>query len=98
MPGPVAGICIANNTAMANSTSLKHVRTSTLDIAYKESSMADCTPVIVLHGWSYVARVYDAVVPLLFGCRVIMPYLRSFGPTRFLSDTTPPSGHQAQPA
>jgi len=94
-PGLVPGICFENNAGMANGTSLKHIRTGTLDIAYEESGAPDGAPVILLHGWPYDVRVYDAVVPLLAGCRVIVPYLRGFGPTHFLSDTTPRSGQQA---
>lgn len=78
-------------------TALRHVRTSTLDIAYEESGGADGAPVILLHGWPYDPRCYDDVVPLLAqaGCRVIVPYLRGFGATRFLRAETPRSGQQA---
>lgn len=78
-------------------TALPHVRTPSLDIGYEESGSADGTPVILLHGWPYDPRCYDAVVPLLTQarCRVIVPYLRGFGPTRFLSHDTPRSGQQA---
>ncbi len=75
----------------------KHIRTTTLDVAYEESGSADGVPVFLMHGWPYDPRCYDAVVPLLAGagCRVIMPYLRGFGATRFLSGDTPRSGQQA---
>ena len=55
------------------------------------------TPLVLLHGFPYDARAYDAVVPPLAaaGARVIVPWLRGFGPTRFLSDHTPRSGEQA---
>ena len=78
-------------------TALRHVRTPSLDIAYEESGGADRAPVILLHGWPYDPRCYDDVVPLLAqaGCRVIVPYLRGFGATRFLSEDTPRSGQQA---
>jgi pimeloyl-ACP methyl ester carboxylesterase len=78
-------------------TAHPHVRTPSLDIGYEESGAADGTPVILLHGWPYDPRCYDAVVPLLTQarCRVIVPYLRGFGPTRFLSADTPRSGQQA---
>ena len=78
-------------------TALRHVRTPALDIAYEESGAADGMPVILLHGWPYDPRCYDAVVPILAqaGCRVIVPYLRGFGATRFLSAETPRSGQQA---
>ena len=76
---------------------LKRVRTQTLEIAYEESGPADGTPVLLMHGFPYDVRAYDQVVPLLVaaGCRVIVPYLRGYGPTRFLSADTPRSGQQA---
>lgn len=76
---------------------LKHIRTSVLDIAYEESGDAGGTPVFLMHGWPYDPRCYDAVAPPLIaaGYRVIVPYLRGFGPTRFLSADTPRSGQQA---
>jgi pimeloyl-ACP methyl ester carboxylesterase len=76
---------------------LKRVRTETLEIAYEESGPPDGTPVLLMHGFPYDVRAYDAVVPLLVadGRRVIVPYLRGYGPTRFLSADTPRSGQQA---
>lgn len=75
---------------------LRHVRTPSLDIAYEENGATDGPPAILLHGWPYDPRCYDAVVPLLAqaGCRVIVPYVRGFGATRFLRDETPRSGQQ----
>lgn len=74
----------------------KHVRTPKLDIAYEESGARSGMPVFLMHGWPYDPRCYDAVVPPLTaaGCRVIVPYLRGFGATRFLSDDTQRSGQQ----
>jgi pimeloyl-ACP methyl ester carboxylesterase len=76
---------------------LKRVQTDVLEIAYEESGPADGVPVLLMHGWPYDIRTYDAVVPQLTaaGCRSIVPYLRGFGPTRFLSADTPRSGQQA---
>jgi pimeloyl-ACP methyl ester carboxylesterase len=76
---------------------IKHVRTPTLDIAYEESGPADGVPVILMHGFPYDPRAYDAMVPLLAatGCRTIVPYLRGYGPTRFLLNDTIRSGEQA---
>jgi pimeloyl-ACP methyl ester carboxylesterase len=76
---------------------IKHVRTSVLDIAYEESGPADGAPVILMHGFPYDPRAYDAMVPLLtaHSCRAIVPYLRGYGPTRFLSADTMRSGEQA---
>lgn len=75
---------------------LKHIHTTVLDVAYEESGAATGAPVFLMHGWPYDPRCYDAVVPLLVaaGARVIVPYLRGFGPTRFLSSETPRSGQQ----
>ncbi len=76
---------------------IKGIRTSALDVAYEESGATSGTPAFLLHGWPYDPRCYDDVVPPLVaaGCRVIVPYLRGFGPTRFLSEQTPRSGQQA---
>ena len=76
---------------------IKRVRTATLDIAYEENGPAAGTPVLLMHGWPYDVRTYDDVAPRLAAaaCRVLVPYLRGFGPTAFLSATTPRSGQQA---
>ena len=76
---------------------IKHVRTSVLDISYEESGPADGTPVFLMHGFPYDPRAFDDVVPLLTaqGCRAIVPYLRGYGATRFLSADTMRSGEQA---
>jgi pimeloyl-ACP methyl ester carboxylesterase len=76
--------------------SAKRIQTSVLDLAYDESGAADGAPVFLMHGWPYDPRCYDEVIPPLVaeGCRVIVPYLRGFGPTRFLSAETPRSGQQ----
>ena len=72
---------------------INHVRTPTLDIAYEETG--EGAPVILLHGFPYAPRAFDGMLPLLPGCRVIVPYLRGYGPTRFLSKDTMRSGEQA---
>jgi pimeloyl-ACP methyl ester carboxylesterase len=76
---------------------LKHARTATLEVAYEESGGPGGLPVFLLHGWPYDPRCFDEVVPPVAaaGCRVIVPYLRGFGPTRFLSAETLRSGQQA---
>ena len=76
---------------------VERVRTSTLDFACEVAGPNDAVPVILLHGWPYDPRTYDDMVPPLVaaGCRAIVPYLREFGPTRFLSKDTPRSGQQA---
>ncbi len=76
---------------------IKHAKTFWLDVAYEESGGSDGAPVFLLHGWPYDPRCYDEAVPLLVaaGCRVIVPYLRGFGATRFLHADTMRSGQQA---
>jgi len=76
---------------------MKTIHTPTLEIAYEEHGPADGAPVILLHGFPYDPRSFDEVAPPLAaeGCRVLVPYLRGYGPTRFLSRDTPRSGEQA---
>src|SRR4051812_3646267 len=76
---------------------MKSVRTETLEIAYEEHGPANGAPVILLHGFPYDGHAYDEVAPPLAqdGCRVLVPWLRGYGPTRFLSAATPRSGEQA---
>ena len=73
------------------------VRTSSLEISYEECGSQAGPTIILMHGWPYGPRVYDQVVPPLVeaGCRTIVPCLRGFGLTRFLSAETPRSGQQA---
>jgi len=76
---------------------LKRVNGGVLEIAYEDAGPADGTPVVLLHGFPYDVHAFDEVTPLLVarGCRVVAPYLRGYGPTRFLSAGTPRSGQQA---
>ena len=76
---------------------MQTVRTPTLEIAYQESGPADGQPVILLHGWPSDPHDWDAVAPPLasHGFRVLAPWLRGYGPTRFLDAATPRSGQQA---
>jgi pimeloyl-ACP methyl ester carboxylesterase len=76
---------------------LRHVEAGVLRVAYEEHGAPDGVPVVLLHGFPYDVRVYDDVVPRLVrgGCRVLVPYLRGYGPTQFLSAETPRSGQQA---
>jgi pimeloyl-ACP methyl ester carboxylesterase len=73
------------------------VRTPTLEIAYEESGPADGKPVLLMHGFPDDVRAWDGVAAPLAGTghRVIVPYLRGYGPTRLLSPDTPRSGEQA---
>jgi pimeloyl-ACP methyl ester carboxylesterase len=76
---------------------MKTTRTDRLEIAYHESGPADGMPVILLHGWPSDPHDWDEVATGLSasGHRVLVPYLRGYGPTRFLDATTPRSGQQA---
>jgi pimeloyl-ACP methyl ester carboxylesterase len=76
---------------------MQTVRTAILEIAYHESGPPDGPAVILLHGWPSGVQDYDDVAPPLAaaGFRVLVPWLRGFGPTRFLDPSTPRSGQQA---
>jgi pimeloyl-ACP methyl ester carboxylesterase len=76
---------------------LRHIDAGVLSIAYYEEGPADGPTVVLLHGFPYDVHSYVDVAPLLAGsgCRVIIPYLRGYGPTRFLDSATPRSGEQA---
>ena len=76
---------------------LKQVRAGALDVAYAEAGPADGPPVLLLHGWPYDIHAFDQVVPILAakGYRVIAPYMRGFGGTRFLSADTMRNGEPA---
>jgi pimeloyl-ACP methyl ester carboxylesterase len=73
------------------------VRTDVLEIAFEAHGPPNGPTVILLHGFPYDPRSFDEVAPPLAasGCRVLVPYLRGYGPTRFLSASTPRSGEQA---
>ena len=68
-----------------------------LNIAYYEAGPADGPAVMLMHGFPYDIHAYVDVAPQLAaqGCRVIVPYLRGYGPTRFRDPATPRSGEQA---
>ena len=79
---------------------LKQIDAGVLNVGYAEAGPADGPPVILLHGWPYDIHSYVDVAPLLAsaGYRVIVPYLRGYGTTRFLSSDTvrngQPSAHR----
>lgn len=76
---------------------LLYVRTSVLDVAYETHGPVAGEPVILLHGFPYDPRGYDEIAPTLAerGYRVLVPYLRGYGPTRFINDQVMRSGQQA---
>jgi len=76
---------------------LRHVDAGPLNVAYHEAGPANGPVVMLLHGFPYDIHSYVDVAPMLAaqGCRVIVPYLRGYGPTRFRDEATPRSGEQA---
>ena len=76
---------------------MKFVRTATLEVAYQEHGPADGPPVVLLHGFPDDVHAYAEVAPALAarGWRVLVPWLRGYGATRFLHAATPRSGEQA---
>src|SRR5258708_11667065 len=75
----------------------KRVGTDALEMAYEEHGPEDGAAVLLRRGFPYDPRAFDEVAPHVAaqGCRVLVPYLRGYGPTRFLSAATPRSGEQA---
>jgi pimeloyl-ACP methyl ester carboxylesterase len=76
---------------------LRQIDAGVLNVAYAEAGPADGRPVLLLHGWPYDIHSFVDVVPLLAskGYRVIVPYLRGYGPTRFLSGDSFRNGQPA---
>jgi pimeloyl-ACP methyl ester carboxylesterase len=76
---------------------LKQIEAGTLNVGYAESGPASGPPVLLLHGWPYDIHSFDEVAPILAaaGFRVIVPYLRGYGTTRFLSSETLRNGQQS---
>ena len=76
---------------------LKQIDAGVLNVGYAEEGQVDASPVILLHGWPYDVYSYVDVAPRLAsaGYRVIIPYLRGFGSTRFISDKTLRNGQQS---
>jgi len=81
----------------ASFRTLKQINSGVLNIGYVEAGPADGPTVLLLHGWPYDIHSYADVAPLLAsaGYRVIIPYLRGYGTTRFLSTETPRNGQQS---
>jgi pimeloyl-ACP methyl ester carboxylesterase len=81
----------------ASFASLKQIDAGVLTVGYAEAGPIDGAPVILLHGWPYDIHSFVDVAPLLAsrGYRVIVPYLRGYGTTRFLSSETARNGQQS---
>jgi pimeloyl-ACP methyl ester carboxylesterase len=89
-----AGVSIA---AMARAQSSRSVETPVLNIAYEESGNPEGFPIVLLHGFPDDVRAFDHVAPPLAkaGHRVLVPYLRGYGPTRFRDPAAPRMAEQA---
>jgi pimeloyl-ACP methyl ester carboxylesterase len=84
-------------SARASFDSLKQIDAGVLNVGYAEAGPSNGSPVILIHGWPYDIHAFEEVAPILGakGYRVIMPYLRGYGTTRFRSDDTVRNGEQA---
>jgi len=82
-----ASVKAGGNTSFA---SLKQINAGLLNVGYAEAGPADGKPVILLHGWPYDIHAFVDVAPILAsaGFRVIVPHVRGYGTTTFLSDAT----------
>jgi pimeloyl-ACP methyl ester carboxylesterase len=87
---------IGNDTNPLLAT-LKQINAGVLNVGYAESGPIDGPAVILLHGWPYDVHSFADVAPLLVGkgYRVIIPFLRGYGTTSFLSGETPRNGQQS---
>ena len=90
----LATIRPGTNTSFA---SLRQINAGSLNVGYAEAGPTDGPPVILLHGWPYDIHSYVDVTPALAsaGYHVIVPYLRGYGTTRFLSSATVRNGQQS---
>src|SRR5215831_9142845 len=93
-PATVPAIKPGTNTSFG---ALKQIDAGVLNIGYAEAGAANGPAVILLHGWPYDIHSFVDVTPLLAkaGYRVIVPYLRGYGTTRFLSSETLRNGQQS---
>jgi pimeloyl-ACP methyl ester carboxylesterase len=93
-PAVVPPIKPGTNTSFS---SLKQINAGLLNVGYAQAGPADGPAVLLLHGWPYDIHSYVDVAPLLAsaGYRVVVPYLRGYGSTRFLSSDTVRNGQQS---
>ena len=99
----VAGAGLVGSHARLNASTqapprqIKQIAAGVLNVGYVEAGPAGGTPVLLLHGWPYDIHSYADVWPALAsqGYRVVAPYLRGYGTTRFPSEATPRNGQQA---
>jgi predicted alpha/beta-fold hydrolase len=93
-PGPTPA---AARPSRVSFPPVKQIDAGLLNIGYVEDGSPNGPPIILLHGWPYDINSYVDVVPIptANGYRVVVPYLRGYGSTRFLSDDTFRNGQQA---
>ena len=95
-----AGTPVATSSRMAGTSdslgTLKQVAAGVLNVGYADAGPVNGRPVVLLHGWPYDIHSFVDVIPLLAsaGYRVIVPYLRGYGATSFLSSATFRNGQQ----
>jgi pimeloyl-ACP methyl ester carboxylesterase len=92
-----APVATPSRTRAASFKPLKQIEAGLLNVGYAEDGPPDGPPVVLLHGWPYDIHSYVDVAPLLAarGYRVIVPYLRGYGTTKFLSADTLRNGQQS---
>ena len=88
---------LSGAASAAGFTDIKQINAGDLNVGYVDQGPANGPVVILLHGWPYDINSYVDVAPLLTkaGYRVIIPHLRGYGSTRFLSASTPRNGEPA---
>ena len=88
---------MSKTVSRTNGNPLKTIETDSLQIAYVEHGLSNGWPVILAHGFPYDVHAFDEVAAILIqsGARVIAPYTRGFGPTRFVSPDIKRNGQQA---
>ena len=92
-----AGASGAISPASNTFTAIRQLRAGVLDVGYVDAGPRKGTPIVLFHGWPYDIHAFIDVVPMLVaaGYRVVVPHLRGYGSTRFLSPDTLRNGQQA---
>jgi pimeloyl-ACP methyl ester carboxylesterase len=92
-----SAVAPTQSAPLTSFSALKQIDAGVLSIGYAEVGPANGSPVILLHGWPYDIHSFVDVAPMLAarGYRVLVPYLRGYGATRFLSTETARNGQQA---
>ena len=92
----MAGMSFSKNSSATFST-VKQINAGVLNVGYVDEGPPNGPPVLLLHGWPYDIYSFAEVTPILTaaGYRVIIPYLRGYGSTTFLSADTPRNGQQS---